>query len=69
MKSIKCLHIYSLSLEKSVFDVKVISNTNNQSALLEEIYDKLNKYEPFHINVEIQKVDQNIGFCVGENIY
>lgn len=59
--------MYCLSLDKSVFDLKVISNFNNQSALLQEIYDKLNQYEPFHINVEIQKPEQNLGICEDEN--
>ena len=53
------MHIFSLSLEKSAIQLKIISNNN----IHEDIYTLLKKFGFYHINIEILKDNDYLTNC------
>ncbi len=52
--------MYSLSLDKTIFNMKIVSNENN---ILEEIHRRLGKYDFYHTNIEVLKNEFDIDDC------
>jgi Co/Zn/Cd efflux system component len=53
VKEIKCIHIFCLSTDKLVIQLKVVSDKEHVLGLIREAV--LKEFDCFHLNVEVQK--------------
>ncbi len=64
VNSIICLHVYSMSLDKIILNAKIVSYENH---VLEEVNERLAKYQFYHSNIEIIRNELNYEGCSNIN--